>query len=89
MLLDEPCNGLDVSVKQEFLGMLREVADEFELLTIYVTHHRDEVLLAADYVVHIRTRSISENRKSLSQRSQGSLRNRHRRKPRGSYHHPR
>jgi len=60
MLLDEPCNGLDVSVKQEFLGMLREVADEFELLTIYVTHHRDEVLLAADYVVHIRTRSISE-----------------------------
>lgn len=52
LLLDEPCNGLDTSVKQEFLVALRDLADEFQILVIYVTHHRDEVLLLADSVLY-------------------------------------
>lgn len=57
MLLDEPCSGLDVAVKREFLVMLRTVVDEFGLIVVYATHHRDEVFLTANQVLYVDRRS--------------------------------
>jgi ABC-type sugar transport system ATPase subunit len=53
LLLDEPCTGLDVGVKLEFLQMLREVVDEFGLLALYVTHHAEEADLVADDLLYL------------------------------------
>ena len=53
LLLDEPCTGLDMPVKQEFLMMLREVADDYRILVIYVTHHPEETCLVADEILYM------------------------------------
>lgn len=53
LLLDEPCTGLDVGVKLEFLQMLREVVDEFGLLALYVTHHAEETDFVADDLLYL------------------------------------
>jgi ABC-type sugar transport system ATPase subunit len=53
LLLDEPCTGLDVDVKLEFLHMLREVVDDFGLLTLYVTHHAEEAQIVADDFLYL------------------------------------
>jgi len=53
LLLDEPCTGLDLPVKREFLMMLREVADDFGLLVLYVTHHPEEARLVADEMLYM------------------------------------
>lgn len=54
LLLDEPCNGLDVSVRRDFLRDLRRVAYDRKKLIIYVSHHSDEVLWIADEVLLLR-----------------------------------
>lgn len=48
LLLDEPCNGLDPAVRQEFLVTLREALSESPGLVLYASHHPDEALLVAD-----------------------------------------
>ena len=53
LLLDEPCTGLDVAVRQEFLRELRTVVEESGVLALYVTHHADEVRLVADSVTYL------------------------------------
>lgn len=53
LCLDEPCSGLDVSVKREFLISLRTAVQNRSILTLYVTHHSDEALMIADEVVFI------------------------------------
>jgi ABC-type sulfate/molybdate transport systems ATPase subunit len=57
LLLDEPCAGLDASVKQDFLMRLREMVDRFSLLAIYTTHHADEALTVADSVLYLSRRA--------------------------------
>lgn len=54
LFLDEPCTGLDIVIKQEFLSYLRSVVESRGLLGIYVTHHADEASLVADDVVFLR-----------------------------------
>lgn len=56
LFLDEPCTGLDVPVRNEFLGMLREIVDDQGLLVLYVTHHADEARLVADEVAYLQRR---------------------------------
>jgi ABC-type nitrate/sulfonate/bicarbonate transport system ATPase subunit len=56
LLLDEPCSGLDISVKLSFLQMLREVVDDFELLALYVTHHYEEAELVGDDLLYLTPR---------------------------------
>jgi ABC-type sulfate/molybdate transport systems ATPase subunit len=59
LLLDEPCNGLDIRVRNEFLVLLREIIDEYRLLVLYVTHHPDEVRIVADDIVYMSPDAIS------------------------------
>jgi len=45
LILDEPCNGLDLIVREELLQFIEKVAEQEEGPTlIYVTHHIEEVL---------------------------------------------
>jgi len=53
LLLDEPCNALDPSVKHEFMALLRELTDEYQLLVVYVTHHFDEAEVVADEMIYL------------------------------------
>lgn len=53
LLLDEPCTGLDVPVRDEFLMSLRELTDAHGLLVLYITHHADEARLVADRIVFL------------------------------------
>src|SRR5262249_38338581 len=53
LLLDEPCTGLDRPVKVELLQQIRSIVKENPILIIYVTHHRDEVLLVADDIAFL------------------------------------
>lgn len=45
LILDEPCNGLDVIAREEFLAFLWNLArQEYCPTLIYVTHHVEEIL---------------------------------------------
>jgi len=66
LLLDEPCTGLDVDVKLEFLHMLREVVDDFGLLTLYVTHHAEEAEIVADDLLYLSSARVRHPGNALS-----------------------
>lgn len=53
LLLDEPLTGLDERVKNSFLTILNQLADEYHLLAIYATHHRNEVELFANEILYL------------------------------------
>lgn len=45
LILDEPCNGLDIIAREEFLEFIENLAQqEFCPTLIYVTHHVEEIL---------------------------------------------
>lgn len=44
LILDEPCEGLDIYSRDFFLNTLNEIAHESCVTVIYVTHHADEIL---------------------------------------------
>jgi molybdate transport system ATP-binding protein len=51
LLMDEPLSGLDDSRRNEIMGLIECVRDEFNIPIIYVTHTRDEVRRLATRVV--------------------------------------
>jgi iron(III) transport system ATP-binding protein len=53
LLLDEPCRGMDNSVRQEFLLYLRQLTDELGLGVVYVTHQHNEARLLADRILFL------------------------------------
>ena len=53
ILLDEPCTGLDIRVKYQFLIGLKELIEKYNLFVLYVTHLKDEVELIADDVLYL------------------------------------
>ena len=44
LILDEPCSGLDVNSRNDFLNYLRDLTQDKEKTIIYVTHYADEIL---------------------------------------------
>ncbi len=50
LLLDEPCSGLDILAKEQFLTSLRSVTEE-GCHVIYVTHHIDELIPEITHVL--------------------------------------
>ena len=53
ILLDEPCTGLDIRVKHQFLIGIKELIEKYNLFVLYVTHLKDEVELIADDVLYL------------------------------------
>jgi|GEM_PF-2285370 len=60
LLLDEPLTGLDEEVKDQFLQTLAQLIQEFNLLVIYVSHHRKEVEYISDVVAYLVKNKDSE-----------------------------
>jgi molybdate transport system ATP-binding protein len=53
LLMDEPLSGLDDARRDEIMGLIEKVRDEFAVPIIYVTHSRDEVRRLASCVVQL------------------------------------
>ncbi|WP_199880565.1 ABC transporter ATP-binding protein [Bacillus massiliglaciei] len=55
LILDEPCNGLDIYSKEELLGMIEQLAAEPAGPTIiYVTHHIEEIVPSISHALLIK-----------------------------------
>lgn len=44
LILDEPCNGLDILTKEDVFAVLQQLVEERHLTLVYVTHHTDEIM---------------------------------------------
>ena len=44
LILDEPCNGMDILSREFLLKDLQTLLEEKNMALIYVTHHTDEIL---------------------------------------------
>ncbi|WP_370621835.1 ABC transporter ATP-binding protein [Bacillus sp. JCM 19034] len=59
LILDEPCNGLDLYAKEQLLEMLKMYAEEENGPTIiYVTHHIEEMISSFTHVLLVREGKI-------------------------------
>lgn len=60
LLLDEPLSALDGVIKESIKSKIKEIAREFELTTIIVTHDPEEALTLSDRVLIINEGKISQ-----------------------------
>jgi sulfate transport system ATP-binding protein len=60
LLLDEPFSALDLHVRRELRGWLRELHDRTRVTTLLVTHDADEAMEIADDVVVMREGRIEQ-----------------------------
>lgn len=60
LLLDEPLSALDGVIKESIKSKIKEIAREFELTTIIVTHDPEEALTLSDRVLIINDGKISQ-----------------------------
>lgn len=44
LLLDEPCSGLDLSVRERLQNTVKDLSDKTDMTIIYVTHYTEEIL---------------------------------------------
>ena len=56
LILDEPCSGLDIPTREQFLALLEKLARQTRL--IYVTHHIEEILPAITHVLYLKDGQI-------------------------------
>ncbi len=50
LLLDEPFSQLDAGLRREMRSLVRELHDEFDLTTVFVTHDQEEAVELADSI---------------------------------------
>lgn len=43
LILDEPCSGLDIIARENFLYMIQDLAEARKMAIVYVTHHPEEI----------------------------------------------
>lgn len=60
LLLDEPLSALDGVIKESIKSKIKEIAREFNLTTIIVTHDPEEALTLSDRVLIINDGKISQ-----------------------------
>ena len=58
LILDEPCNGLDLFAREELLSRINEMASNQSLTLIYVTHHTEEILPIFDHLMMLKKGKI-------------------------------
>jgi len=51
LLLDEPMSGLDPKLRKTLLGLIRNLSIQTETPMLLITHHIEEMLLAADHAI--------------------------------------
>ena len=60
LLLDEPLSALDGVIKESIKEKIKEIAREFKLTTIIVTHDPEEALTLSDKVLIVNEGSIAQ-----------------------------
>lgn len=53
LVLDEPCQGLDLVKRKRILGVVERICQATDLSLIYITHHPEEVLPSVSHVLHL------------------------------------
>jgi ABC-type nitrate/sulfonate/bicarbonate transport system ATPase subunit len=60
LTLDEPCTGLDSSVRESFLVDLLEAVERLDLSLLYVSHHWSEISSIAGRVAYLRVPRLGD-----------------------------
>lgn len=59
LILDEPCNGLDLFAREDLLSRIKKMKQAADALSLlYVTHHTEEILPLLNHVLMIRDGKI-------------------------------
>lgn len=65
LILDEPCNGLDIFAREQLLSTIEEIGNEPAAPTLlYVSHHIEEILPIFNYTLLIRKGEIHSTGKT-------------------------
>ena len=56
LVLDEPCQGLDLRNRQRLLGMVERICQATDMSLVYITHHFEELLPSVTHVLHLKDR---------------------------------
>ncbi|WP_343363804.1 ABC transporter ATP-binding protein [Listeria seeligeri] len=60
LILDEPCNGLDLFAKEHLLERIKQIAERTDSPTmLFVTHHTEEILPCFDNIILLRDGEIT------------------------------
>ncbi|MGC6767100.1 ABC transporter ATP-binding protein [Enterococcus sp. LJL51] len=59
-LLDEPLSNLDAKLREQTGALIRQVHDQLEATTIFVTHAQDEAMSLADRIVVVKDGAIQQ-----------------------------
>ena len=54
LVLDEPCQGLDLIARRRVLTLVNSVCRAADVSLVYITHYYEEVLPCVTHVMHIR-----------------------------------
>ncbi len=58
LLLDEPLSGLDLALREDLKGQLKDLLNDLDISALYVTHDQDEAFTLADRVAVMRSGRI-------------------------------
>ncbi|MBC2017391.1 ABC transporter ATP-binding protein [Listeria seeligeri] len=65
LILDEPCNGLDLFAKERLLERIEQIAERTDSPTmLFVTHHTEEILPCFDNIILLRDGEITHRGKT-------------------------
>ncbi|EPS6023867.1 ABC transporter ATP-binding protein [Listeria monocytogenes] len=65
LILDEPCNGLDLFAKERLLERIKKIAELPESpMMLFVTHHTEEILPCFDNIILLRDGEITHHGKT-------------------------
>ena len=56
VILDEPCQGLDLKQRQLVLMVAERICQSTDMTLIYITHHFEELLPSVSHVLHLKDR---------------------------------
>lgn len=53
LVLDEPCQGLDLLARRRLLGLVERMCQATNVSLIYITHHLEELIPSVTHVIHL------------------------------------
>lgn len=54
LVLDEPCQGLDVIHRQQVLALVERICRATDISLVYITHHLEELLPSVSHALHLK-----------------------------------
>ena len=61
LVLDEPCQGLDLLNRQRLLTVVERICKSTDMSLVYITHHFEELLPSVSHVLHLKDRRAAYN----------------------------